>query len=74
MRDDSSEASSVGTLLHEEILETASIAVSRLRARPNPRLLKLLIAHLEAYPYDWSQEGYEDLLPNLKKLQNTQKK
>ena len=57
MRDDSSEASSVGTLLHEEILETASIAVSRLRARPNPRLLKLLIAHLEAYPYDWSQEG-----------------
>jgi len=74
VRDDSSEASSVGTLLHEEILETASIAVSRLRARPNPRLLKLLIAHLEAYPYDWSQEGYEDLLPNLKKLQNTQKK
>ena len=74
MRDDSSEASSVGTLLHEEILETASIAVSRSRARPNPRLLKLLIAHLEAYPYDWSQEGYEDLLPNLKKLQNTQKK
>jgi hypothetical protein len=61
-------------LLHEEVLATASIAVSRLRARPNPRLVKLLIAHLEAYPYDWSQEGYEDLLPNLKKLQNTRKK
>jgi hypothetical protein len=71
--DNKSEASFVGTLLHEEILETAAKAVSRLRARPNPRLLKLLIAHLEAYPYGWSQEGYEDLLPNLKKLQNTRK-
>jgi hypothetical protein len=72
--DNYSEASNIGMPLHEEILATASIAVSRLRARPNPRLLKLLIAHLEAYPYDWSQEGYEDLLPNLKKLQNTRKK
>ena len=68
------EASNIGMLLHEEILETASKAVSRLRAHPNQRLLKLLIAHLETYPYSWTQEGYEDLLPNLKKLQNTRKK
>ena len=71
--DNASEASSVGTRLHEEILEMASKAVSRLRARPNPRLVNLLIAHLETYPYDWAQEGYEDLFPNLKKLQNTRK-
>ena len=67
------EASSAGTMLHEEILETASKAVSRLRAHPNPRLLHLLIAHLQTYPYGWSQEGSEDLLPNLKKLQGTRK-
>jgi hypothetical protein len=72
--DNYSTASSVGTLLHEEILETAAKAVPRLRARPNPRLLKLLIAHLETYPYGWTQEGYEDLLPNLQKLQNTRKR
>jgi hypothetical protein len=71
--DNASKASAVGTLLHEQILETASKAVSRLRAHPNQRLLKLLIAHLEAYPYSWSQEGYEDLLPNLQKLQKTPK-
>jgi hypothetical protein len=67
------EASSAGTLLHEEILEIATKALSRLRARPNPRLLKLLITHLETYPYSWTEEGYEDLLPNLQKLQNTRK-
>ena len=69
-----SEASSIGTLLHEELLMSAEKALARLRARPNPRLLNLLIAHLETYPYDWAQEGDEDLLPNLKKLQNTQKR
>ena len=55
-----SEASSAGTRLHEEILEIASKAVSRLRSHPNPPLVKLLIAHLQTYPYNWSQEGYED--------------
>ena len=68
-----SEASSIGTLLHEELLMSAEKALARLRARSNPRLLDLLIAHLETYPYDWAQEGDEDLLPNLKKLQNTRK-
>jgi hypothetical protein len=63
----------VGMLLHEEILGTAEKALRRFRARPNPRLLDLLIAHLEAYPGSWTQEGNEDLLPNLKKLQNTRK-
>ncbi len=70
---DISKLQNVGMLLHEEILGTAEKAFRRLRAHPNPRLLSLLIAHLEAYPHDWSQEGDEDLLPNLKKLQNTRK-
>jgi len=63
-----STASSIGRHLHEEVLSLASKAVSALRIHPNQRLLKLLITHLETYPYDWSQEGYEDLLPNLRKL------
>jgi hypothetical protein len=63
----------VGMLLHEEILGTAKKALGRLRIHPNPRLLNLLIAHLEAYPGSWTEEGDEDLLPNLKKLQNTRK-
>jgi hypothetical protein len=66
-----STASFVATRLHEEVLCTGERALSIFRARPNPRLLKLFIAHLEAYPYSWSQEGSEDLLPNLKKLLNT---
>ena len=67
-------ASSISTRLHEEVLATAGRALPRFRAHANPRLLKLLIAHLEAYPYSWSEEGSEDLLPNLKKLMKTRKK
>jgi hypothetical protein len=63
-----STASSIATHLHEEVLDLASKAVSALRKHPNQRLLELLITHLETYPYSWTEEGYEDLLPNLKKL------
>ena len=72
--DNAREAVAVGTWLHEVILKTASKALSRLRAHPNPRLLQLLIAQLEAYPYIWADEEYGDLLPNLQKLQKTRKK
>jgi hypothetical protein len=65
----SSTASRVGTLLHEEFLCVATRAVKVFARHPNPRLLKLVIAHLEAYPYSWSAEGWDDLLSNLKKVQ-----
>lgn len=71
--DNASNVSSIGTPLHEEVLVFAEKALVRLRARPNVRLLDLLIAHLETYPYDWAQEGDEDLLPNLKKLRDTRR-
>jgi hypothetical protein len=63
-----STASAIGSHLHEEVLDLASKGASALRKHPNQRLLKLLITHLETYPYSCSEEGYEDLLPNLKKL------
>jgi hypothetical protein len=63
-----SNASSIGTHLHEEVLDLASKAASALRKHPNQRLLKLLITHLETYSNVWVEEGWEDLLPNLKKL------
>jgi hypothetical protein len=66
--EDYSIASSIGSRLHEEVLSAASDAIPVLRKHPNQRLVQLLITHLETYPHDWAQEGYEDLLPNLTKL------
>ena len=66
--EDYSIASSIGSRLHEEVLSAASNAVPVLKKHPNQRLLKLLITHLETYPHSWTEEGYEDLLPNLTKL------
>ncbi len=66
--EDRATASSIGSILHEEFLSAASRARSALKKHPNEPLLKLLITHLETYPYDWAQEGYEDLLPDLRKL------
>src|SRR6476620_7025905 len=65
---DYSIASSIGARLHEEVLSAASDAIPVLRKHPNQRFVKLLITHLETYPYSWTEEGYEDLLPNLTKL------
>jgi hypothetical protein len=54
-------ASSSGSRLHEEVLSAASDAIPVLRKHPTQRLVQLLITHLETYPHDWAQEGYEDL-------------
>src|SRR6476659_8249820 len=66
--EDYSIASSIGARLHAEILSAASNSIPILKKHPNQRLVKLLITHLETYPYSWTEEGYEDLLPNLRKL------
>lgn len=67
-------ASSMETILHEEVLSAASRARSALKKHANEPLLKVLITHLETYPYDWAQEGYEDLLPDLRKLAHAKPK
>ena len=66
--EDYSIASSIGARLHAEILSAASNSIPILKKHPNQRLVKLLVTHLETYPYSWTEEGYEDLLPNLRKL------
>ena len=55
-------------IIHSEILDATDKALTMLRGSPNRPLIQLLIHHLETCPYDWSQEGSEDLLPNLRKL------
>ena len=72
--EDYSIASSIGTRLHEEVLRAALDAIPVLRKHPNQRLVKLLMTHLETYPYSWTEEGYEDLLPNLRKLMHAKQK
>ena len=67
-------ASAISSRLHELVLIAASNAIPVLRKHPNQRLAKLLMTHLEAYPYIWTEEGYEDLLPNLTKLLHAKSK
>jgi len=67
-------AASIETILHEELLSAASNACLAMKKHPNERLVKLLITHLETYPRDWAQEGYEDLLPDLRKLAHAKPK
>ena len=49
--EDYSIASSIGARLHAEILSAASNSIPILKKHPNQRLVKLLITHLETYPY-----------------------
>jgi uncharacterized protein YbdZ (MbtH family) len=67
-------ATGIERILHEEFLSTASKAVPILKKHPNEPLVKLLITHLETHPNDWVEEGWEDLLPNLKKLLHAKSK
>jgi len=55
-------------IIHSEILDAADKALTMLRRSPNRPLTQLLIHHLESYPYNWAKEGWEHLIPNLRKL------
>ena len=55
-------------------LSAPSKAVPILKKHPNEPLVKLLITNLETFPNDWVEEGWEDLLPNLKKLLHAKSK
>ena len=55
-------------IIHSEILDAADKALTMLRGSPNRPLTQLLIHHLENYPYNWTKQGSEHLIPNLRKL------
>jgi hypothetical protein len=55
-------------IIHSEILDAADKALTMLRGSPNRPLTQLLIHHLENYPYNWTKQGWEHLIPNLRKL------
>jgi len=55
-------------IIHSDILDAADKALAMLRRSPNGALTQLLLHRLESYPYDWAEEGWEDLISNLRKL------
>jgi len=55
-------------IIHSEILDAADQALTMLRRSPNRPLTQLLIHHLESYPYYWAKQGWEHLIPDLRKL------
>ena len=61
-------------IIHSEVLSGADKALALLKRTPTRPLTQLLIHHLEMYPYDWVEVGWEDLLPGLRKLLATPSK
>ena len=61
-------ADEISRIVHEQILAAAAEALPLLQKTPNKAFAQLLVHHLEAYPYEWKEEGSEELLPNLHKL------
>ncbi len=64
-RDDATEAARI---VHEQVLAAAADALPILQKTPNKAFAQLLVHQLEAYPYEWQEEGSEQLLPGLHKL------
>ena len=62
------DASEVSRIVHEQILNEAAEALPILQKTPNKAFAQLLVHQLEAYPYEWQEEGSEGLLPSLHKL------
>ena len=62
------EATEIGRIVHEQILVQAAEALPLLQKTPNKPFALLLVRQLEAYPYEWKEEGAETLLPGLHKL------
>ena len=58
----------ISRIVHEQILAEAAEALPILQKTPNLPFARLLVHQLEAYPYEWPQEGSEELLPGLHKL------
>ena len=62
------DATEIGRIVHEQVLAGAAEALPLLQKTPNPAFARLLVHQLEAYPYEWKEDGSEGLLPNLHKL------
>ena len=62
------DAGEVARIVHEQVLHEAADALPMLQKTPNKAFALLLVHQLEAYPYEWQEEGSEELLPNLHKL------
>ena len=58
----------ISRIVHEQILAEAAEALPLLQKTPNKAFARLLVHQLEAYPYEWQEEGSEELLPGLRKL------
>ena len=62
------EADEASEAIHEMVLQKAEEALLLLQQKPNPAFTKVIIGHLENYPFDWSQEGSETLIPDLRNI------
>ncbi len=61
-------AEEISRIIHAQILAEAAEALPLLEKTPNKPFALLLVHQLEAYPYEWQEEGSEELLPGLRKL------
>ena len=61
-------AEEISRIIHAQILGKAAEALPILQRTPNQPFTLLLVHQLEAYPYEWQEEGSEELLPGLRKL------
>ena len=62
------DAGEITRIVHEQVLTGAADVLPLLHKTPNKAFALLLVHQLEAYPYEWQEEGSERLLPNLHKL------
>ncbi len=58
----------ISRIIHAQILGGAAEALPLLQKTPNKPFALLLVHQLEAYPYEWQEEGSDELLPDLRKL------
>ena len=61
-------AEEISRILHAQVLSEAAEALPLLQKTPNKAFASLLVHQLEAYPYEWKEEGSEELLPGLHKM------
>ncbi len=62
------DAAEIGRIVHGQVLAEAAEALPLLQKTSNRAFAQLLVHQLEAYPYEWKEEGSEELLPGLHKL------
>ena len=61
-------AEEISRIIHAQILGGVAEALPLLQKTPNRPFALLLVHQLEAYPYEWREEGSDELLPDLRKM------